>query len=231
MSSIFSGKNGRNAANWAQNAVNLGYNNSLGYLGEGYNEAKDAYNKAGSLYDPVAADYGAYSGMYRNALGLGGREGSDAATAAFRTTNPGFGFAYDQGMQGLNRAASAGGRLASGGALMEAQKYGTGLADQTWQKWLENLMRGGQQSFQGIQGQSQAQDALARNAQNYAQARTALETDTMDKTASIGMSGFKAGDQAAANRFGALMGGANLLASLGGSIFGGFGGSGSNLFK
>lgn len=227
MASIFSGRNGRLAANWAQQAVNTGYNNSMGYLGEGYNEAKDAYGRAGALYDPVAADYGAYSGMYRNALGLGGQPGSDTATSAFRTTNPGYQFAYDQGMQALNRAASAGGRLASGGAMMEAQKYGTGLADQTWQKWLDNLMRGSQQSFQGIQGQSQAQDALARNAQNYAQQRAALETDTMDKTASIGMSGFKAGDTAAANRFGAVMGGLNLLSNLGGSIFGGFKGGGS----
>lgn len=196
-------------------------------LAQGRDAALGNYGEAKSLYQPVAANYGAYSDMYKNALGLGGTEGSQGAINAFRGANPGYGFQFDQGMQGLNRAASAGGRLASGNAMMEAQKYGTGLADQSYQNWLSNLFRGGQQAYQGIQGQSQALDAMGRTNMGYGQSLAQLETDMGDKTASMGMSGFKAGDTAAANRFGAVMGGLGLVSNLAGSLFGG----GGSIFK
>ena len=196
-----------------------------GALETGRQNAVDAYGRAEALYKPVGADYGAYAGMYKNALGLGGPQGGAAATTAFRQTNPGYQFAYDQGMQGLNRAASAGGRLASGNALMEAQKYGTGLADQTGNTWLNNLGQGQDRAFRGIQGQSQAIDALGRTEMQAGQDMAGLQMDMGKTSAGIGMSGMKAGDQAAANRFGALMGGLNLLSNLGGSIFGGFKGA------
>lgn len=223
MASPFSGKSGRNAANWGQMVMDDSFKYAKGALEEGKTGALDAYGRAEALYKPIGADYSAYSNMYKNGVGLGGSNGTVAALGAFRGANPGYQFAYDQGMQGLNRAASAGGRLASGNALMEAQKYGTGLADQTYQTWLNNLGQGQDRAFRGIQGQSQVIDAIGRTNMQAGQDMAGLQMDMGKTSAGIGMSGMKAGDQAAANRFGAMMGGLNLLSSLGGSVFGGFG--------
>lgn len=223
MASIFSGKGGRNAANWGQMVMDDSFKYAKGALEQGQKGALDAYGRAENLYKPVAADYQPFSSMFKNAVGLGGSGGTASALSAFRGANPGYQFAYDQGMQGLNRAASAGGRLASGNAMMEAQKYGTGLADQTYNSWLSRLGEGQDRAFRGIQGQSQAIDAQGRTYMQGGQDMAGLQMDMGKTSAGIGMSGMKAGDQAAANRFGALMGGLNMLSSLGGSIFGGFG--------
>ena len=200
MSSIFSGKGGRQAANWGQMVMDDSFKYAKGALEEGKKGALDAYGRAENLYKPVAADYQPFSQMFKNGVGLGGSAGTASALTAFRSATPGYQFAYDQGMQGLNRAASAGGRLASGGAMMEAQKYGTGLADQTYNTWLSNLGQGQDRAFRGIQGQSQALDAMGRTNMQAGQDMSGLQMDMGKTSAGIGMSGMQAGQQAAANR-------------------------------
>lgn len=231
MASSFSGRAGRLAANYGQQIVGDAYNQAKTDLGAGFDRASKAYTEAKDLYAPGAQNYGAYSGMYANALGLGGQQGTDAAMAAFRGTNPGYGFALDQGLQAVQRQAAAGGRAASGGALMEAQRYGQGLADQNYQNWLRNLLSGQQMAGQAVQGQAQALDALGRTGYGYGSDLANLGTQWGDKAASIGMSGLMAGQQAAQNRVNAVMGGARMLTDLAGSIFGGMKGGGSGLFS
>lgn len=247
MASIFSGKSGRLAANAALASSGAAYNQAKTDLGagntgfndqvtSGYNKADDFYRQAGDLYGP--------NGMYGKAVGLGGAGGTADAMTAFRGANPGYQFQYDQGLQALNRQAAAGGRGASGNALMAAQSYGTGLADQSYNKWLDNLYR-------STVGQSQAFDARGRLASSYGDTMGGqayrygsdlanLGTNYGDKSASIQAGGMMAGQQAAANRFGATMGAlgligqglgglagnANALSNIGsnfGSIFKGFG--------
>ena len=149
--------------------------------------------------------------------------------------NPGYQFALDQGQQGLARQAAAGGRAASGGALMASQKYGQGLANQEYNNWYQNYMnnlyRGQQGAMQGITGQSQALDAQGRlaygygtdtgnNAMAYGNTLANMGTQYGDKAASISMSGLKAGDQAAQNRMSAVYGGIDLGAKLLGTMMG-----------
>lgn len=51
--------------------------------------------------------------------------------AEFRNS-PGYKFALEQGLQGVQRSAAAKGTLLTGGTLKDLAQYGTGLADQTY---------------------------------------------------------------------------------------------------
>ena len=235
MASPFSGRSGRLAANAAQQEVGNAFNQAKTDLktgldtyntnvGEGYNKAQGYYQQAGDLYKPIGQNAGYYADQYKAALG--NTPESQAALGTMFQANPGYQFALDQGQQALARQAAAGGRAASGGALMASQKYGQGLANQEYNNWYQNYMnnlyRGQQGALQGVQGQSQALDAQGRlaygygtdtgnAAMNYGRTLADMGTQYGDKAASISMSGIKAGDQAAQNRMSALYGGINLL--------------------
>lgn len=111
---------------------------SLGAVGGAYQPLQDAATRYG-------AAGGAAQDMTANALGLRGPEGTAAARAAFEAS-PGYQFQLTQGLDSLTRAANAaGGGTAGGNVLTEAQKYGSGLAQQEFDKWRTALQ--GQQNL------------------------------------------------------------------------------------
>lgn len=65
-------------------------------------------------------------------------DGSAPDYSAFYNS-PDYKFALDQGNQSLQRAAAAGGRLASGNTLAAAQQYGQGLATQNYGNYVNRL--------------------------------------------------------------------------------------------
>ena len=231
MASPFSGKAGRLAANYAQQTVGDAYNQSKADLQSGYDQQTGYLNQARDLYKPIGDDYAGYAGMYKNGIGLGGAQGSADALAAFRGANPGYGFMFDQGQQALARQAAAGGRAASGNALLASQRYGQGLADQTYQGWLQNLGRGGDMAFRGIQGQSQALDALGRGAYQYGSDKATMGQAYGDKAAGIGMGGLMAGQTAAQNKFNFAGQLGNTFANLLGQAMGGGGKASTSIFS
>lgn len=84
-----------------------------------------------------------------------------APTAEQARNTPGYQFALQQGLQGIERGASARGDLLTGGTLKGLQQFGTGLADQTYQ---ENYDRARNEYLTryGIN-----QDEFNRNLQGY----------------------------------------------------------------
>lgn len=81
----------------------------------------------------------------------GGASVQDAAYANF-ANSPNYKFAFDQGMQALQRSAAAGGTLVSGGQLKAGQEFGQGLATQQYQNYvsgLQSLASGGQNAAAG----------------------------------------------------------------------------------
>jgi hypothetical protein len=76
--------------------------------------------------------------MYADALGLNGPEGIARAQASF-SAGPGFQFALGQGLEAIGRNANMAGMGAGGNALVEAQRYGQGLAQQEFDKWRQAL--------------------------------------------------------------------------------------------
>ncbi|WP_425909035.1 hypothetical protein [Nitrobacter sp. TKz-YC02] len=116
---------------------------SLGsqYLQQGYDTGVENINKARESFSPLSdlgKKYGGATDLYLDALGTNGSAGNARATGAFQA-GPGYEFALDQGLNALNRRRAAGGMLDSGNADLDAIKFGTGLADQTYGDWLSRL--------------------------------------------------------------------------------------------
>ena len=116
--------------------------------------------KAGGYLDQVAGLYEPISGstgMYADALGLNGPEGNARATGAFQTA-PGYEFQRDQGIQALDRSASARGSFQSGGAMADVLDFSQGLADRSYGSWLDRLAS---TSDTALSGQTGALNNLA----------------------------------------------------------------------
>jgi hypothetical protein len=132
----------------ATGAIDAGSGSALGYLDAGTQgalgqlaQARQDLTANGGAFRPLAelgARFGLGSQLYSDALGLNGADGNARAHAAF-TAGPGYQYQLDQGLDAVNRAANARGRLNSGNTDVDALKFGQGLANQTWQQWLGNL--------------------------------------------------------------------------------------------
>lgn len=198
-----------------------------GQLDAGYKTATDKLTQAGAQFDPYINP--GYAAMYANALGINGADGKTAATDAFRGANPGYQFDYDQGLQGLLRAASAGGNLASGNTLTAAQSYGTGLADKYYQQWLDNLRSGLSSSFAASQGKAGTLGQAGTLGYQLGADKAGVTRGVADNTSNlIGAIG-QAKTQGAMNVAGLGLGVLNTATNL--FTGGGTGGGGSNLFS
>lgn len=224
MASPFSGKAGRNAAIWgATNAQDYG-GKARSELDKGYEEGKGYLQTAADGWTPLVNLYGKGANLYADSLGLNGGDGSTRARSAFEGYNPGYAFERDEAQRAGERAAAAGGRLASGGALIELADRGQNLARTNYNNWQQQLAGYNPLYTQATQGQGGAYGALSDLATNYRTNRAASLQNEGDAVTGIGMSGMMAGQQAANNRlqFGMSLG--NTLASLAGSAMGGGGG-------
>ncbi len=106
----------------------------------------NATNAAVSEQDKTLAQQAQLSQPYRDLgqsaiptlqdlLGISGKD----PTAALENT-PGYKFARDQGINTIRNNSTLSGGL-GGNTLQELEKFGTGLADQTYQSSIDNLMR------------------------------------------------------------------------------------------
>lgn len=112
-----------------------------------------ANNRALEAVSPFMQSGQAANSRLSALLGLGG-EDQDEVLGTLRSS-PGYQFRLDQGQQALDRSLGARGQLFSGRALQETQNLGQGLADQTYNDYVRNLM---QQSGQGMQAAGGAAD-------------------------------------------------------------------------
>jgi hypothetical protein len=138
----------------AGNAINTGASGAQNYLTQGAGNAAGALTAGGGAYAPLSAlagQYGKGANLYADAVGVNGAAGNANATSAFQA-GPGYQFALDQGLNSINRAANARGMANSGNTDTDALKYGTGLANQTYQQWLGNLAPYNQMQLQATQG-------------------------------------------------------------------------------
>lgn len=136
---------GLNAGNATKDAagqnkqVIAGYDTKgTGIIDKGSAAAGEHLTQAGDLYNPLLELGESGVGLYGDALGVNGAEGSTRATEAYRTS-PGFEFQMEQGLDALERRASAQGRVASGQTRDDTLRFATGLADQNYSGWLDRL--------------------------------------------------------------------------------------------
>lgn len=109
---------------------------------------------------PYTATGAAANSKLSDLLGTGANTGSagyGSLTAPFTpsdlTSDPGYNFNLQQGEQALARKQAASGNYFSGGALKEAQTFGQGLADNTFNAAFSRNLAGNQQVYGDLAGQ------------------------------------------------------------------------------
>ena len=207
--SLFSNKDSVNAANAANAGLQEGWGKAKKFVGQGVEDYNKFATKAGAKFDPFVQTGTAANAMYGNAIGLNGAGGNAAATGAFQA-GPGYQFQLDQGLQALDRGAASRGMLSSGNLLQAEQKYGSDLANQEYQKWVDNLFRGST-SGQTAAG-SQAAILTGQGQTGYDAGKT-LGSLGYQSSVAQGQNlaaAELANQQASQNIFGAITGGLNL---------------------
>lgn len=135
---------------------------------------------------------------------------------------PGFQFSLSQGQQALERSQAARGGLLSGGALLESQRQGQGLASQLFQQRvgnLSNLAGLGQNAAAGSAGASQVAG------QQQANIAGTTAANISDLTLARGQAQAQAFAPSAQSSGGGLLGGLSgaVSGAAAGSSFGGIG--------
>jgi len=149
--SIFSNDDAEEAARQRNAGLQQGYD----ALSSNYQQGRDAlatnFGNASNLYKGLLDQYAPGAKAYGDAAGANGAEGFARAKTNF-TTDPGYGFQMDQGLQALQRTHAAAGNLSSGNADADTLKFATGLADQSYGKYVDRLapyLQGQQTATQG----------------------------------------------------------------------------------
>jgi hypothetical protein len=170
-----------------------------------------------NYFNPYTATGNNANTMYANALGLNGASGNTAANNAFETS-PGYNFQLQQGTQAVDRSAAQGGAFGSGNAAIALQNYGQGQAQQQYSNWLNNLNGLNSQGLQAAAGQTGVEQSLANIqtglGQNQANVITGAANNAAQGLTAGANADMTANNQAQANLFSALAGGANLGAKL-----------------
>jgi hypothetical protein len=129
----------RDAANAQIQGINTGQQQARGDINAGTQALTNNY--AGAL-QPYLQNWGtANKGVnaLNNVLGLNGARGGQTAQQALEAT-PGYAFQQRAGEAGVNAGAAATGMLGSGNQAIALQKQGQGLADTTYQNYVNNLL-------------------------------------------------------------------------------------------
>ncbi|WP_411904165.1 hypothetical protein [Methylorubrum thiocyanatum] len=242
----------------ALSALGQGYGQARNDITAGFDAAQPTLAKLGAAYDPMVQGGQNSFNAYLDAIGANGAEGNARATANFQA-GPGYQYAVDQAVGALQRSAAARGGLAGGNLTADILKTVTGLADQGWQQYTNNLQNGSGFYSTGLAGQAQGLGAQANAAIGEGAALGALgqasgrDTANLYGTAANIENGFgqnvsnlwagatantvnnnnmlaKAQTEASGNLLGGILGGASSLGSAAGKA-GGLTNLFSNIFK
>ena len=150
-------------------------------------------------------------------LGIGGQPPNPTAF----TSSPGYQFMLGQGTQAVQNAASATGGVKSGNTLKSLTQYGQGLANQTYQQYLNNVG--------GVVGMGQS---AANQIGNFGQTTAAEVGQNYGISGSANAAGILGAAQSQIGGINALMkalgGGAGAVPAGGGNAGGGYAGGGNN---
>jgi hypothetical protein len=151
-----------NNLNTQNNQLASNLNTQKNLVQQGYNDSR---NDLSSQMNPAINAYNSYTQGGNNAQGLLDRflTGDPNTRVADYIKTPGYDFRYKEGMNALDRSASARGALLGGAAIKEAMKYGQDMAQQGYDSYLNQLAG---QSAQGLN----ATNAQGNLRQNYATA-------------------------------------------------------------
>lgn len=182
---IYAGRDLGNAAlGEGLNYLQVGGDQARGDLQGGAAGATGLLGQAGAVYDPLVQGGGAAYQKLLNATGANGAAGSTQAATDFRAA-PGYEYARDEALGAVQRAAGARGDLAGGNATTDLLKTATGLADQGFQQYINNLsgLQGGYTT--GLAGQAGALAGQAGVAGNLGSALAGVDQQTAQGRAGL----------------------------------------------
>jgi hypothetical protein len=180
-----------------------GYDRARGDVANQYGQTQDYLGQATSAYQPLVSAGQNSLGTYYDAIGANGADGSARAASAFQAA-PGYNYAMDQALGAVQRTAAARGGLAGGNATADILKTATGLADQGFQQYIDNLKGGVGTYATGVQGVANGLTTQGGASQSYGNALSALGTGLGNAQATI--LGQGAGlQQSLGNQFNALI--------------------------
>lgn len=214
--------------------LNAGYNQASGLFGQGRQALSTSLANSTAPFQTNLQAGQAGQQQYGNALGLNGPSGNAQALAAFQN-NPGYQFTQDQALQNVLRGQEATGQAASGATNMDILNESSGIANQGWQSYLQNLQPFLNTSNAAAGGIANANtNAGNQTNQNFGtQANAAYGTQAgignANASASLAglnasgnmmnaLGGFLGGGANAAGSSGAGAGAGNLLSSLAGFL-------------
>lgn len=152
-----------------------GYDQAQGALGSQYGQTQDLLTQLGQLYAPETQMGQSALTKYLNATGANGAAGSAQAQADF-TASPGYQFGLNQALGAVQRSAASRGGLAGGNATAGILNTATGLSNQEFQQYINNLSNASNLYGQGIAGQAGALQGRAQASSNYGSSLAGLAT-------------------------------------------------------
>jgi len=215
---IFSNSDAQDAANAKIGGLNAGYNAASTLFGQGRDAITDYYGKATAPYSNIftnlngtgTAGYNAYA----DATGANGAEGLTRADAAFRAT-PGFQEGLNLTLDANDKRAASRGMLNSGNTLADTAKLATDYASQKYGQYVAGLspymnVPGQETAAANGYGTLTAGEGNSLNSSYGNQGNLAFQTQSGigNAQAAADMANYGASQ----NMWGALMGGANMLA-------------------
>lgn len=176
---------------------------------KGYDAQINAGNQVQQDYAPYAQTGQLANTQLQGLFGLNGNGAQAAAQANWQNT-PGYQFALDQGLKAVNADAAAKGQILSGNNQQAVQQFGTGLANQTYNNYLTNLIGQQQQGVNAAGGVASGQLGVA----NAQAGKSGAAANTQNAGLGMGLSGLFP----QANPFASITGGNggmnNMLAAL-----------------
>lgn len=136
---IFSDQPAKDAAAAQTAGLNSGYNLASGNINNAIGSLNTNYSAALKPYLSNYATSNTGVTQLGNVLGLNGQPGSDAALKTLQAT-PGYKFQQQTLDDTVNAQAAATGMNASGNQLLALNKVNTGLADSTYNNYVNSLM-------------------------------------------------------------------------------------------
>lgn len=113
---------------------------------KGFNAQINAGQQISNDYQPYLQSGTAANNTLSDLYGTNGAAAQTGAQQNWQNT-PGYQFALSQGLNAVNADAAAKGQTLSGNNQQAIQQYGTGLANQTYNNYIQNLQ---QQAGQGV---------------------------------------------------------------------------------
>jgi hypothetical protein len=216
---VFSEAPAQQAAAAQTQAAKQGSKKSNKALDKGFDRAIMAYGESIKPWQQLYGQGQQGYQTYGDAVGVNGAEGQARARQNFQT-DPGYQFQQEQGMDALSRTNAARGMTSSGNNIQDILRFSQGLADQSYNQYVNRLAPYLNQPFTAAAGQSGVYGQAADAAMNTGMAKSNVAQNTYGTIGQAQANAAMAPYNASANMWGSILGLAGAGANAAGAYYG-----------